>query len=606
AQFLTRAQHPGLYQHLMNEYKEACAEFDQVYQVWSEQAAQQINSDENTAIRQKLLEMNGVVSPLEEAALGIRVQPKTNYVGSKWWTGTRLSQSVPKSWVTSSSWGGLTPPESTVQTEKTKYIQKMVNQYRDMIQASIDRIQLNRMALQPTHDLVSKILERNSNIMLQGVIGPQILVPKTLGTPYLVAPKNLNLLLTNVFYDAYQLGLIQIRFTYEIVDTLFVVKGEWCDNKTSEWMVFTQKNYAYQSLFYEDSEAILGFWYGGNMPLDTNTGDHTHYNFGFSGNAPTHGCNRWNDYIYTPTYQNRTAALDIDIYSLPEQVLTELHVTQEKQIQRLIDDWFPQLSIRLATKCLRDMDNSTTPLAKALLKMDRTIHLMQAYLNVLAFGHQDNELRVAMQDAFHLALFDSHAMRACLTEPTRGIKEFNQRRPSTAVINQLEERVSFAVSQLPVPGLMTPFANGVRVLYEVLRDRTHAQRLPNLNARIQILDGYMATMRGNIENVFRNSGDVVYSEALRTAMQYHGNNCAKLSGQLEMVQQSEHEDLMRLMENQRVLLGKLTLLNEMVYRVSALVQKKMLSQDILEHLAAQQTSLYEAYNHIEDEIADMI
>jgi hypothetical protein len=606
SQLLTRMQHPNLYRTLFQLYRDACSEFDSVFEQWSLQAARQIETDENINIRQKMLAMEGVVSPTSAYLFGESIQPKTDYNGFSWWTVRYVWQNVCSRYGHGDGFKEkFIHDEGKVNTEKVQFSQKIKNMYLKEIQAQLSQLEGLRQGLRVNHLLTSAILYNDETIAVDAQsVGPYCLIPSESWQPYLKVPEYIHDLIPSVIYDGYRCGLIELRFRYAITSS-FEVIGEWREYQLSSneaWSIFSKKSYEWEPLFYETIEAILGFWYGGKMPLNSNTTRITYGN-GWYGKAPTVGCTQYYYQIDLPTEGYRIGAIQTDIRSLQESIPNSERDHQTQMMNKLRQAWVNQLSVRFNEAVTHEMSNQTTQVAKAAAKMDKAIHLLYAYLNTLAFAHQDEALQLDMQTQFNKALFDSQAINACFDDRTQGLQAFKHMRVTPETIDALEDWVMETIHHLPASHQQTPFAIASSLLHQVLRERTELKRQPNLNLRIQMLDQYIMGMRNQVENVFRNLGDGVYNNALRASLRESAEHCARLSGQIEAIQTSDHQELHLLMMNQHKLKKALHELDRLIQRVQALVDQHVLSESTLSYLLTQQSIVRDYYNRIEYQLA---
>lgn len=315
-------------------------------------------------------------------------------------------------------------------------------------------------------------------------------------------------------------------------------------------------------------------------------------------------CQRYHYYISTPRLESRIGAVTLDYTALSEQVTQSDREEQHRLLQVIMAKWTHYLENKFAKAMLAELSNNTTPLAKSAAKMDHAIHLMQAYLNTLAFAHQSDALYAEIRGQFGQALFDSEDIKICFADHTQGIAAFKTMRPTSEKIDALEDWVMETIHNLPASHQHTPFAIASSLLHQVLRERTELKRQPNLNLRIQMLDQYIMGMRNQVENVFRNLGDSVYNNTLRASLRESAEYCARLSGQIEAIQTSEHQDLHMLMMNQHKLKKALHELDRMIQRVQALVDQHVLSESTFSYLLTQQSIIRDYYNRMEYQLAD--
>ena len=239
---------------------------------------------------------------------GLNIQPKTDYADSDWFNkGIRR--------ITTINHHGHVTSTVTVNRDfnygsdsefKAKYLGNLMQ----------ERMQKTIME-QAAH------IEEQSKISIEGEEGSRIftysfpfcLIPKDPQLIFLAAPNHIETVIPEELAQAYQIN-INLRFRYEIIDSKFIVSGEWSsidDNET--WSVFSIKEYAYEPLFYQGAEAVFNYWYGGNMPtsLTANSKIMIWHSGGASVNVT-----RLEDYVYIPLFSERMGAIKQDFREIPE------------------------------------------------------------------------------------------------------------------------------------------------------------------------------------------------------------------------------------------------------------------------------------------------
>jgi len=605
SQLLTRVQHPSLYKRLIQDYRNVVKEFDQLYVLWSLNTNKRIQEEETQSIKMKLSTMDGIVSPIEDYKFGFHVKPKTEYLNCQWWKITYHWQNVCSRYGHGDGWkSSLTTDQAEVLRQQQIFCQNISRNYNNNIQIQRERIERSRETLSPHYDLINPILTSYQPIKWKGIVYPSCLVPKISGQPYLAAPLNLDTLLLPDLAQAYQCGQVYLRFSYLIIDKIFNIYGEWSEynksDKDIEWEIFSHKEYQYDPLFYEGNEAILNFWYGGQMPIDQSVEEVRYAQL-----TPwsTVGCTQWYTTIKIPVLKTRKGAIEIDINSLPEIASYQEQLHCKVNCWTIKRSWIENLTTKFAESFLQDMDNKNTPLAKVLAKMNKYIHLIRSYLKLITFSFNLSELQQSIDKTFEESLFDSSSIRKCFIDQKFSIYQFLISTPNKNSIDKLE---SFILESLNKISLYesnlydeTPLACASLLLYEILQK----QKIPNINEKRRRLDTYTSNMCRMLDDIFCNYGDVVYSQALKNSIQNQQIVNAKISGQQEIIYQSEYHDLMKLIENQSNLRHKIKVWNQWIYQINVLVQKGIILRDTLEQLEKQYISCIDSYNKMEEILA---
>jgi hypothetical protein len=600
SQLLVRIQNPKLYEYMIENYKIEYNNFIDLYNKWMSDTAKKISTEENVIISQKFTEIDGLFMPMSIYSYDMNNDPNPNYYSTwesnhkyTWWKTTYSYQDV------CSRYGHGDGFKTSIKCDKNKINEKIIeykstlkNNYINIIKSHLNNINSIRQSFKLNYDFTSVILNNNTLLNLQNENQHNIynfcLVPKKTKNPYLVSPKNIEILIPDKFNIAYKYGCIDIRFSYDIIDKMFIIYGEWKNKNESIFSnLFAEIKYEYDPLFYKNTDAILNFWYGGTMPLNQNT-EILSYDHGWSGQAPTVGCRQWYSQIYTPIYSSRTGAINIDINSVQK---IDIEMTSHYQVIDIALNKYEQyLKYKIMSMLKYELSNSSSPLSKAFSKVDVNINLIKKYINLLSFASQTESMISLSQNIFSNRLFDSQSV---LKQIDKQIYELNF--PTIGDIDNEKKCILSTLSNIETLGFMTPLSNGSILLFEILKDYHRNNKIHDIQSKIKVLDSYIFNMQSKIEDLFRNSGDTVYTQALINELKKNNENILKLSGEMYEAHKTECEMFKKLYENQKLIIDKLNNFSELIKNVDDLVKKNVLSKYSYKYLKEQYEVLYSQY-----------
>jgi hypothetical protein len=613
---IVRASHPQLYGHLAEQYLKALSEFEAAYVVWKKDYEAKLLTDYRMEIGQAatedlaLSDINVTYSVNWTSRVSIRDDYSLNSSVSRhtsnWW----LEYHYVGEWYTHSkrgtyiNWLGVRGEDKCGQNQKYRkeYREGLAKLVRDRAIETIETINSE------TPRLGNKLIKLDS---LGGFefIGPQTalavryILPKDLSLPLLSAPEGFISLLPQPLIHAYQLGLIQVRFRYELIASgaeavtsqQFMLQGEWRAKSVGgadrDWHLFSERHFEYNPLFYQGNEAIWWYWEGGCIPSRQDNVD-----------WPVDDDSTATDrhHISRPVRENVVgAAMRIDVSIIPERLSDDVRRRNDDDVLAIVKKWQGEVEKKTTASLREAMGKPDSALFNALAKMDQYYRLLEIYLELIACGLQNQSL---FKDFFaHLAsrLYSSKSMLEHLSE-TQSIRSFEGLKPKAGEFSaQIEALCAIGI---PLPDLSSPMQSASVVLLNELRRRIDGKRLGYFRERIELLEEEARHLEDQVFIKLYRSGDAVYAESLIAGLRSVAEKRAKLDGAMESRHESDKLDYQACKAQFHQLKERLSQLEAFIPTTQQLVADGLVDQEALDKLTSYEKTIRAQYQEVANQL----